>query len=73
MCVVGEWAGDTGDAAFTAALLAGFALAQRVPLPNWSDTAHELTVWERKSGLTAGPGKQRKGRGLPAQVRCRRT
>lgn len=45
--VVGEWAGDTATSAFTAALLAGFSLVERLPLPNWSDSAHELTVWQR--------------------------
>ncbi len=57
MCVVGEWMGDTGDASFTAALLEGFELVQRVSLPNWSDSAHELTVWKRKQ---AGISKKRK-------------
>ena len=50
--------GDTGDASFTAALLEGFQLVQRVHLPNWSDTAHELTVWNRKQ--PPGPGKKGK-------------
>ncbi len=49
MCVVGEWDGDTAEPAFTAQLLAGFRLIDRCPLPNWTDTAHELTVWERPS------------------------
>ena len=54
MCVVGEWGGDTGSSAFTAALLAGWRLVQRVALPNWPDSAHELTVWERPD---SPPGK----------------
>ena len=58
MAVVGEWMGDTGDAFFTAALLEDFWLVQRVHLPNWSDTAHELTVWDRKQ--PPGPGKKGK-------------
>ena len=60
MCVIGEWWGDTGTPAFTAALCNDFLLTQRLPLPNWSDTAHELTVWERKarSAKKKGKGKQ---------------
>ncbi|EIE18633.1 Clavaminate synthase-like protein [Coccomyxa subellipsoidea C-169] len=53
VCVVGEWLGDTADESFAAALLAGWRLVRRVPLPNWTDTAHELTIWRRnyaKSG-----------------------
>ena len=49
VCVVGEWDGDTAQPAFTAQLLAGFRLVDRCALPNWTDTAHELTVWERRS------------------------
>ena len=50
MCVVGEWDGDTAEPAFTAQLLAGFRLVDRCALPNWTDSAHELTVWERRTG-----------------------
>jgi len=49
VCVVGEWDGDTAEPAFTAQLLAGFQLVDRCALPNWTDTAHELTVWERRA------------------------
>ena len=48
MCVVGEWCGDTADNIFHASLTAEFALVRRVPLPNWTDTAHELTIWQRR-------------------------
>jgi hypothetical protein len=48
VCVVGEWCGDTADTTFHASLGADFALVRRVPLPNWTDTAHELTVWQRR-------------------------
>lgn len=60
MCHIGEWLGDTGTLAFSAALLSGFELTHRLPLPNWSDTAHELTIWERtrKSGKNAGKRRQ---------------
>ena len=53
VCVVGEWDGDTAERTFTAQLLAGFRLVDRCALPNWTDTAHELTVWERRSEASA--------------------
>ncbi|RHY79185.1 hypothetical protein DYB31_004501 [Aphanomyces astaci] len=46
---VGEWYGDTGDRQFECDVMKAFALTSRVPLPNWGDTAFELTVWERKT------------------------
>ena len=46
--MVGEWDGDTAEATFTAQLQAEFRLVQRHALPNWTDTAHELTIWERR-------------------------
>lgn len=49
VCVVGEWDGDTAEASFTTQLQADFRLVQRQALPNWTDTAHELTIWERRS------------------------
>ena len=53
MCHLGEWRGHTGDGALTATLLRDFTLVQRVDVPNWTDTAHELTVWRRR-GVIAG-------------------
>ncbi len=47
MCFVGEWYGDTGDAAFMLQLQSDYQLKHRIALPNWSDTAHELTIWQR--------------------------
>lgn len=47
--MVGEWDGDTAEPTFTAQLQADFRLVQRHALPNWTDTAHELTIWERRS------------------------
>ena len=47
VCMVGEWRGDTGDAELEAQLLSSFRLTQQIPLPNWTDTVHELTIWER--------------------------
>jgi hypothetical protein len=44
--------GDTGDERFLAALQDEFALINRVALPNFSNTAYELTVWKRKSKIT---------------------
>ncbi|KAL1508271.1 hypothetical protein AB1Y20_004386 [Prymnesium parvum] len=53
---IGEWAGDTGDTSFEVALAQGWALKQRLPLPNWADTAEDLTVWVRRgTPLTAAP------------------
>ena len=49
VCVVGEWDGDTGSPEFTMGLQENFTMENRVHLPNWSDTAHELTVWSRKA------------------------
>lgn len=62
VCYIGEApGGDTGGATFHGALRARFRLAQRLPLPNWSDTAHELTVWERR----AAPPPAGAGGGAP--------
>ncbi len=60
MCVVGEApGGDTGSLAFAGALAAGFRLVQRLPLPNWSDTAHDLTIWDRRRPAPcSGPGRE---------------
>ena len=59
--VVGEWQGDTGTQEFTALLQQNFHLVKRVALPNWSDTAHEMTRWSRKTVAEAkkvlGPGR----------------
>ena len=48
MCFIGEWYGDTGDLASMHLLQSEYHLVKRAPLPNWSDTAHELTIWERR-------------------------
>jgi len=60
VCVVGEApGGDTGSLAFAGALAAGFRLVQRLPLPNWSDTAHDLTIWDRRRPAPcSGPGRE---------------
>lgn len=60
VCVIGEPpGGDTGTRAFAGALAAGFRLVQRLPLPNWSDTAHDLTIWERRRPAPCpGPGRE---------------
>jgi hypothetical protein len=55
--VIGEWCGDTADEAFAAVLLSDWRLVRRVPLPNWTDTAHELSVWERRQACPQLPGK----------------
>ncbi|CAK0783569.1 hypothetical protein CVIRNUC_006768 [Coccomyxa viridis] len=61
VCFVGEWCGDTGDPAFLHQLQSHFTLLERRALPNWSDTSHELTVWQKRSepmfeagGVTGG-------------------
>lgn len=55
MCLIGEApGGDTGTPAFAAALHARFSLVQRLPLPNWSDSCHDLTIWERRTSVRAG-------------------
>ncbi|OQR84505.1 hypothetical protein ACHHYP_13300 [Achlya hypogyna] len=46
---VGEWYGETGDRQFECDVMKSFKLVQRVALPNWTDTAHELTIWDRKA------------------------
>lgn len=47
VCVAGEWNGDTGDAELEAQLRGSFRLTHRLALPNWTDTVHELTIWQR--------------------------
>ena len=58
MCIVGEWRGHTGDDALTALLLRDFTLLRRVALPNWTDTAHELTIWHRRAQHVAAVSVQ---------------
>lgn len=48
VALVGEWDGDTGSQEFSQALLLGWSLQEAIPIPNWSDTAHDLTVWRRR-------------------------
>lgn len=49
VALVGEWDGDTGSQGFTEALLLGWTLQEAIILPNWSDTAHDLTIWRRRT------------------------
>eukprot|EP01087_Luapelamoeba_hula_P002487 TRINITY_DN1214_c0_g1_i5.p1 TRINITY_DN1214_c0_g1~~TRINITY_DN1214_c0_g1_i5.p1 ORF type:complete len:764 (-),score=92.74 TRINITY_DN1214_c0_g1_i5:31-2322(-) len=44
---VGEWQGDTANLKFEEQLSHQFTLQKRVPLPNWGNTAYELTIWKR--------------------------
>lgn len=46
---VGEWQGDTGDCRFERELQRQFVVVQNVLLPNWGNSAYELTVWRRKA------------------------
>ena len=50
---VGEWRGDTGDHHFESELAANWELQTRLPLPNWGDTAEDLTVWKRRKSSAA--------------------
>jgi hypothetical protein len=45
---IGEWQGDTGNRRFENQLIAGFSLVKSLSLPNWGNTAYQLTIWERK-------------------------
>ena len=56
---VGEWRGDTGDAAFERDLAAGWRLVERLPLPTWGDTCEDLTIWKRHAGASGGGGGAR--------------
>lgn len=48
VAVVGEWDGNTADETFAGTLARSFRLRRRRRLPQWGDTAHELTVWTRR-------------------------
>ncbi|KAF0690340.1 Aste57867_18271 [Aphanomyces stellatus] len=50
---VGEWHGTTGDRQFECDVMKSFDLKERVALPNWGDTAYELTVWTRRTKANA--------------------
>ena len=56
--VVGESKGDTGSPAFDALLSREFSLCEVIALPNWPDTAHEMTIWKTK-GHGGAPSPQR--------------
>ncbi|GMH36604.1 hypothetical protein BSKO_04477 [Bryopsis sp. KO-2023] len=45
---VGEWEAETGNRKFEAELVNSFQLLKKVPLPNWGNTAYQMTVWGRK-------------------------
>ncbi|RHY34572.1 hypothetical protein DYB32_000844 [Aphanomyces invadans] len=45
---VPRWSTVLFDVQFECDVMKAFALKTRVALPNWGDTAFELTVWERK-------------------------
>ena len=62
VAVVGEWDGNTGDAALARELRESWNLARRVSLPQWGDTAHELTIWRRKTDSTERGGGPRRAR-----------
>ena len=49
---VGEWLGDTGNAAFERELFQNWRLERRLALPCWGDTTEDLTLWRRRGQLT---------------------
>ena len=53
VAVVGEWLGDTATPAFEEELHRAWQLQDRIALPNWSDTAHDLTIWRRRTDANA--------------------
>jgi hypothetical protein len=49
VALVGEWLGDSGTPELEGQLYAHWTLVDSVPLPNWTDTAHNLTIWQRRT------------------------
>ncbi len=49
-----EWDGDTADVPFASEILREFDLLRTVALPQWTDTAHDLTLWRRQGQHRAG-------------------
>lgn len=54
VAIVGEWDGDTGTSAFVEHLCSHWRLRKVVQLPNWTDSAHDLTIWQRAEPGDAG-------------------
>ena len=48
---VGEWLGDTGNAAFERELFQNWRLERRLALPCWGDTTEDLTLWRRRGQI----------------------
>jgi hypothetical protein len=61
LALIGEWDGDTGTPAFTRHLQAHWNLQTTISLPNWTDTAHDLTIWRRRECVEAGSSDSSKG------------
>jgi hypothetical protein len=53
--VIGEWDGDTGSREFSNSLLTHWDLERAIELPNWSDTAHDFTLWKRRPHRAPSP------------------
>ena len=72
VAVVGEWDGNTGDALLARELRESWILARRVSLPQWGDTAHELTIWRRKTRASgrAGAGAETRASAFAACRTC---
>ena len=71
VAVVGEWDGNTGDVVFARELRESWNLARRVSLPQWGDTAHELTIWQRKKTDSTERGGNPRGADARVRVRVR--
>lgn len=48
VCYVGEYRGDTGTKSFEKLLESAYSCLQEISLPNWGDTAYNLTIWKKK-------------------------
>lgn len=51
VALVGEWNGTTATQNFEVALHKSFDLYKRCTLPNWPNTANDLTIWQRKNEI----------------------
>lgn len=49
VCYVGEYRGHTGTISFERLLQSTYNCIELIPLPNWGDTAYNLTIWRKKN------------------------
>lgn len=52
LVLVGEWGGTTHGPEFEAELLRDWMIKERISLPNWANTAYDMTVWRRRQGAS---------------------